>query len=238
MQNHDLQKDPGKPKGIADWVSTIAIFFLLVLTLIIGTGEMIHGQLLRMGEKLYGDPETGMQYSFLRAEPEKPSCDRHVNVEEQVQAQMASNKNDEFADFFGVASEEDVRSSILAAQQSCEEKHTFYETAIKHMDAHPSIRTYRVFETTFFGIFKFGTEYRALLLMIMLVIAAIMTTLKAHHIGLRSPTTKLDYKVYGAFMVVGNLFLLSGSIFQHKSAMNAGVEVLIGLQIIYWMWIG
>lgn len=26
--------------------------------------EMIHGQLLRIGERLYGDPATGMQYSF------------------------------------------------------------------------------------------------------------------------------------------------------------------------------
>lgn len=26
--------------------------------------EMIHGQLLRIGERLYGDPASGMQYSF------------------------------------------------------------------------------------------------------------------------------------------------------------------------------
>lgn len=26
--------------------------------------EMIHGQLLRIGERLYGDPAIGMQYSF------------------------------------------------------------------------------------------------------------------------------------------------------------------------------
>ena len=236
MQDKNLHVDPGKPKGIYDWISTFLIFFLLVLTLIIGTGEMIHGQLLRMGEKLYGDPDTGMQYSFLRAEPEKPTCERNPDIDALVQRQMAENKNDDFADFFGVASEDEVRQSIVAAQQSCEEKHQFYATAIKHMDANPSVRTFRAFETTFFGIFKFGTEYRALLLMFMLSIAAIMTTLKAHHIGLRSPKTKIDFKVYGVMMVIGNLFLLSGSIFQYRSAMAAGVEVILGLQIIYWMW--
>ena len=47
-----------------EWISTFAILILLLLTLIVGTGEMIHGQLLRMGERLYGDPATGMQYSF------------------------------------------------------------------------------------------------------------------------------------------------------------------------------
>ena len=34
--------------------------------------------------------KIGMQYSFLRAEPEKPSCDRHPNIEAQVQEQMKS----------------------------------------------------------------------------------------------------------------------------------------------------
>lgn len=112
---------------------------------------MIHGQLLRVGEKLYGDPDTGMQYSFLRAEPQQPSCERNIDVDAAVQRQMAENKNDEFADFFGVASEEEVRESILAGQQSCEEKHQFYDRTLQHMDAHPSVRTYRAFETTFLG---------------------------------------------------------------------------------------
>ena len=236
MQHKDLHTDPGKPKGIFDWFTTFFIFFLLVLTLIIGTGEMIHGQLLRMGEKLYGNPDTGMQYSFLRAQPEKPSCERNIDIDAQVQRQMAENKNDEFADFFGVASEDEVRSSLIAGQASCIEKHDFYDAAIKHIEQNPSVKVYRTFETTFFGIFKFGTEYRPLLLMLMLTFAAIITTMKAHHIGLRSPTTKLDFKVYGVLMILGNLFLLSGSIFQYHSAMNAGVEVATGLQIIYWMW--
>ncbi|HEE6179341.1 TPA: hypothetical protein R7S05_002530, partial [Acinetobacter baumannii] len=67
-----------------EWISTFIILILLLMTLIIGTGEMIHGQLLRIGERLYGDPATGMQYSFLRAEPEKPTCDRHPNIDAQV----------------------------------------------------------------------------------------------------------------------------------------------------------
>ena len=132
-----------------EWISTFAILILLLLTLIVGTGEMIHGQLLRMGERLYGDPATGMQYSFLRAEPQKPSCDRHPNIDAQVQAQMKANKNDEFADFFGAASEQDVRASLLAAQQLCEEKYQFYDKAIAHLDKHPSLRTYRALETGF-----------------------------------------------------------------------------------------
>ena len=82
-----------------EWISAFVILVLLLLTLIIGTGEMIHGQLLRMGERIYGDPATGMQYSFLRAEPKAPTCDANPNVDVLVQSQMQANAADEFADF-------------------------------------------------------------------------------------------------------------------------------------------
>ena len=66
----------------------------------------------------------------------------------------------------------------MQAQQVCEESYQFYDKAMTHIEAHPSIRAYRSFETSFFGIFKFGTENRALLLIIMVVFAAISATLK------------------------------------------------------------
>ena len=71
-----MQADEQKRSGLAllryiwtEWISTFFVLLLLLLTLIIGTGEMIHGQLLRVGERLYGNETIGMQYSFLRAEP-------------------------------------------------------------------------------------------------------------------------------------------------------------------------
>ena len=123
-----MQNDQNSRSGLGllsyiwnNWISTFIVLLLLLLTLIIGTGEMIHGQLLRTGEKLYGNEALGMQYSFLRAEPVAPDCDRHPNVDAMVQTQMKQNANDEFADIFGSASESDVRASIMAGVQQCEE---------------------------------------------------------------------------------------------------------------------
>ena len=114
-----MQNDQEKKSGLArigyiwnDWISTFIILALLLMTLLIGTGEMIHGQMLRMGERLYGDQTTGMQYSFLRAEPENPSCDRHPDIETQVQEQMKANAADEFASM-GVQRMLTVRKNIL-----------------------------------------------------------------------------------------------------------------------------
>ena len=238
-----MQHDQEKKSGLGllshiwtEWISTFVILFLLLMTLVIGTGEMIHGQLLRMGERLYGDPDTGMQYSFLRAEPEKPTCDRNPNIDAQVQEQMKINAADEFASMFGVASESDVRASLIAAQQQCDEKYQFYDKAMKHIEANPSVRTYRKIETSFFGIFKLGTENRALFLVIMVVFAAISATLKAHHIGLRSPATKTDFRVYGIAMLLANALLTSSVISQYKSVMNSGVPITPEMNVIYCLW--
>ncbi|GAA5556826.1 hypothetical protein Asch01_01531 [Acinetobacter schindleri] len=218
-----------------EWISTFVVLVLLLLTLVIGTGEMIHGQLLRMGERLYGDPATGMQYSFLRAEPTRPQCERNIDVDRRVQQQMKADAADEYADFFGVRSEADVRAAVMQAQQVCEESHAFYTQAINHINAHPSIRAYRSFETSFFGLFKFGVENRALLLVIMVVFAAISATLKTHHIGLRSPATKIDFRVYTLAMLVANAFLAFSSYSQYQSVLNSGVA-MGEMKYIYWLW--
>ncbi len=241
----DMQENQENRSGLGllsyiwnEWISTYVILIMLLLTLIIGTGEMIHGQMLRMGERLYGDPASGMQYSFLRAEPQKPDCERHPNIDAQVQQQMQANKHDEFADFFGAASESDVRASLLAAQQLCEEKYQFYDKAMKHIESHPSLRAYRTMETTFFGIFKFGTENRTIFLLIMVFFAAITASLKIHHIGLRSPKTRVDFRVYSVAMVLGNALLTASTVSQYRSLINSGVTLTTETLVIAWLWMG
>ncbi len=241
----DMQENQENRSGLGllsyiwnEWISTYVILIMLLLTLIIGTGEMIHGQMLRMGERLYGDPASGMQYSFLRAEPQKPDCERHPNIDAQVQQQMQANKHDEFADFFGAASESDVRASLLAAQQLCEEKYQFYDKAMKHIESHPSLRAYRTMETTFFGIFKFGTENRTIFLLIMVFFAAITASLKIHHIGLRSPKTRVDFRVYSVAMVLGNALLTASTVSQYRSLINSDVTLTTETLVIAWLWMG
>ena len=48
---------------------------------------------------------------------------------------MKANASDDFASFFGAASESDVRASLLAAQQQCEEKYQAYDKTIKYIEA-------------------------------------------------------------------------------------------------------
>ena len=223
-----------------EWLSSLPVFLLLLLTLIIGTGEMIHGQLLRLGETLYGSPQTGVQYSFLRADPVAPQCDRNPNIDALVQQKMAagSASDDPFADLFGPQDPESVRQSILAAQSVCEEKYQFYESTHKYIEAHPSVKAYRTFETAFFAVFRFGTENRSLILVLLFTIAAITATHGYHHVSLRPAATRLDYKVQSAAMVLGNLLLFISAVSYYFSQQRSGIAVTeTSAILITYLWI-
>ncbi len=213
-------------RSLSEWFSTLPVFLLLILTLVIGTGEMIHGQLLRMGERLFGDPASGIQYSFLRADPAKPECNRAAVTDAMVQQEMAksSASNDEFGGLFADSAPKDpaqIRASLQSAQQICEEKFQFYERVNSHLT--PTLRAYRAFETAFSVVFRFGTENRALILVLMVAIAAITTTLGLHHIALRPPSSQKDFRVYSVAMVVANALLTYGAIRYHILQQSSGV---------------
>ncbi|RZU38274.1 TRAP-type C4-dicarboxylate transport system permease large subunit [Fluviicoccus keumensis] len=225
-------------RSLHEWLFSLPIFCLLLLTLIIGTGEMIHGQLLRGGEKLFGDPNTGVQYFMLRADPTKPDCNPDPDVDAEVQKQLAERANPENAIDSLFADEpvdpDAIRQSVVTASHLCQDKMKGYVAISKQIT--PAVKAYRTFETAFFTIFRFGTENRSVILILMVVIAATLTTMGAHHISLRPPTTKVDFKVYSVAMVVANLLLLASTIAYWKLQVDSGIP--IDHPIVNYLWTG
>ncbi len=223
-----------------EWLSTLPVFLLLVLTLIIGTGEMIHGQLLRTGEKLFGDAEHGIQYSYLREDQPKPTCDANPDIEAQVQKQMAapaaSGGGDSLDDLFSDTpkSADQIRGSLLAAKKDCQDQYTAFQMRQSHIT--PGVKAFRSFEMTFFKIFSFGTENRSLILILMVAIAAVTTTLGRHHIALRPPVTRMDFKVYSTIMVIANILLTFSAVSYLYQSKHNGVAMEPVVEKIAYVW--
>lgn len=216
-------------RTLSEWLSSLPVLLLLLLTLVIGTGEMFHGQLLRMGERMFGDPSRNIQYFMLRADPVKPDCDPNQDIEAAVAAQTAAPAavSDDPLDALFADEPQDpdaVRASLEQAKVLCAEKHVMYDGIMANIDG--KLKAFRALETGFFSIFKFGTENRPLLLMVMFAIAAVTTTLGVHHIGLRPPRYKIDFKVYGVSMVVANALALYSCWFYYNNVLlTSGIEV-------------
>lgn len=227
------QKPAFLNRSLAEWLSSLPVFALLILTLVIGTGEMIHGQLLRMGESMFGDPASGVQYFMLRADPVAPDCDPNASV-----AAAAPAGDSGMGDIDALFADEPVdldaqRQSMERANQLCREKYEMYKKISSHLT--DKVKTFRKIETTFFGIFSFGTENRSLVLLFMVFIASMTTTLGLHHIALRPPKTRVDFRVYAIAMVVANAILVYSSLFYIKVQNESGV--VIDRPFVNWIWV-
>ncbi|REH39833.1 TRAP-type C4-dicarboxylate transport system permease large subunit [Paraperlucidibaca baekdonensis] len=214
-------------RSLSEWFSSLPVLALLLLTLIIGTGEMLHGQLLRFGERTFGDPTTNVQYFMLRADPVRPACDPNKDIDAAVQAKLNAPVSDDPLDMLFADAPQDpeaIRSSLEAAKALCIEKNDIYERVVQNIT--PELKAFRAVETGFFGIFKFGTENRPLILLAMFAIAAITTTLGVHHINLRPPKTQKDFFVYNTAMVVANVILAFSSWYYYtKVLLASGIPV-------------
>jgi TRAP-type C4-dicarboxylate transport system permease large subunit len=225
-------------RNTTEWLLSLPIFSLLLLTLVIGTGEYFHGQLLRMGESMFGNPQQGVQYFMLRADPAKPDCDPNPDIEAAITVEMTNSAGggDAIDALFDdePKNPEAVRASILKSVELCKEKMVMYDKISANLT--PTVKAYRAVETSFFGIFRFGTENRPLILLLMVLIASIYTTVGEHHIALRPPKTRVDFRIYSVMMTAANALLAFSSIMYLKMQQDSGIP--IDKPFLYYIWIG
>ncbi|HET8694933.1 MAG TPA: transporter, partial [Aquabacterium sp.] len=229
-------------RTLLEWFSSLPVFALLLLTLIIGTGEMVHGQLLKLGESMFGDKADQVQYFMLRADPVKPDCNPNPDIEAQVQKEIANNSKgssggDDIDNLFGDSTQavdpSVIRKSVEQARDICKMKMDLYERVLKHQT--PQVKFYRTLETSFFGLFQIGTDNRPLILLLMVAIAAITTTLGFHHIGIRPGHYTKDYFVQSASQAVAAGLLLFSTIRYYQILQGSGVPIEHPLLHYVWM---
>ena len=226
-------------RTLQEWLSSLPIFVLLVLTLVIGTGEMMHGQLLKLGESMFGDQPKGVQYFMLRADPTPPTCNPNPDIEEEIRKETEAKQAQPADDLDALFGEtkldpEVLRKSKVAAAAVCKERHSLYNRIKEHIT--PKLKAYRMLETSFFGLFKLGTENRPLILLIMVGLAAITTTLGFHHIGIRPARYRKDFIVQNLAIAAASGLLLYSSIRYYQISKASGIE--IEHPHIYFIWMG
>jgi TRAP-type C4-dicarboxylate transport system permease large subunit len=217
---------------------------LLLLILIISTGEMVHGQLLKLGEAMFSDNVNHVQYFMLRADPSKPECDANMNVDaELAKAQAAasgasSQPKDVMDDLFGEQAFDPAvkRKSLESTLKICKDQHALFNLVDGHIT--PQVKAYRTLETAFFALFQFGADNRAVILLALLGLTAAYTSVGHHHICLRPPRYRKDYHVQTWSMLVLGLMMLYSAVRYYQIALGAGVEVTPEDDLLHKSWIG
>ncbi|MBI5926256.1 MAG: TRAP transporter large permease subunit [Aquabacterium sp.] len=225
-------------------LANLSTLTLLILILVISTGEMVHGQLLKFGEVMFSDPAQKVQYFLLRADPVKPTCNPEVNVEQEVARQEAAaasgapmsgtGQPDDVDNLFGerTFNATAVRESLKATVANCVERHEVYEHVRDHIT--PSLKFYRGLETSFFVLFKFGADNRSMILLILLTVTAAFTTMGFHHISLRPARYARDFKAQAWSMTICSLMMLYSCVRYYQISVESGIE--IDDPRVYFMW--
>ena len=223
-----------------NWFITLPTASLLLLVLVINAGELIHGQFLKMGERLFSDNAQHVQYFLLRADPEVPTCNANLDVDAEVAKQLAGKPADakgDVDDLFTDSKPQDaqaVRESIKTSLQDCKDKHALYA----HLKGHitPQLQAYRAAEGSFFTLFKFGAENRPFILILLLTVTGAYTTMGFHHICLRPPRHAKDYFVQSMSMLIANSAMLYSTVRYYQISMDSGAPV--DDVNVFYMWMG
>ena len=236
MSHAAVQAAPGQAPATtflgrtpSEWIVSFPTIILLLLVLVISTGELIHGRLLAGGETLFGDPAKKVQYYALRADPVKPSCDLNINIDQEVQkrlAAQASAPKDALDDIFSAdagPNADQLRRSLTDSQAECQFKHDFYNRAAEHIT--PSVVAYRTLETSFFGLFRFGAENRSMILLLLMGVVILAATAKYEHIGLVPVRTRRDHLVQALTTLGAGGFMLWSAVSYYQISAAAGVEM-------------
>ena len=195
------------------------ILALLFVTIIAGTSENMHGQMLKMGAYFWPD------YFVLRSDQPVVTCDVSFNLDQRID-ELEAEHIEENADFDLFETEfdrESARNSLLSQIQLCESQHQ--AAAIYKQQFTIWVQIFRSIEHSLASISLYAIEHQRLTLILLLAFAAVVTTWKKSHIAFRSIHSKLDHKVsnIGQFIANGSLGL--STVLFIKGSYNSGTEV-------------
>ncbi len=211
-------------RALSEWLSTLPTLIILMLTVLLSSGEIIHSQLLKIGEN------TWDEYFTLRGGDavQEPSCNPDPDVDKRIEKQLKKQKQQQSGDsalgdiLGGGVDRESVRESVLGSRDVCRNKWERYNTIQERVT--PEVKAYRAVETTVAAVVTQLGNYKRLLLALLVLICAATATIQRHHISLRPMRTQKDHLVGTVAMLLANTALLISAIVYRQEELKSIAE--------------
>jgi TRAP-type C4-dicarboxylate transport system permease large subunit len=228
-------------RSLSGWVASLPSLILLLLVLLIGSGELLHGRLLEIGQALFGDRITQVQYYALRADPQPPSCNAQLDVDEEVDRLLAKQRlnvrsQDRLDDLIDAPPMDasTMRQSLQAALKQCLQMHARHEQIKAHITT--EVKVFRAVEQALFDLFHFGANHRVIIALLLMGFAMLAATLSHGHLSLAVPHHRRDFLVQSLANAVAAAMLLWSCVRYFQISSNAGVN--LEQPELHYIWIG
>ena len=195
------------------------ILCLLFVTIISGTSENMHAQMLKMGAYFWPD------YFVLRGEEPVADCELDFNIKQRLDEleQEHALESEDFDLFETEFDRDSSRNSLMSQLRLCENQHK--AAAVYKEQLTIWVKVFRSLEHTFASVSLYAIEHQKLTLILLLAFAAVVTTWKKSYIGFRSIHSHLDHKVSNIGQFIGNAGLGVSTLFFIKGSYASGTEV-------------
>lgn len=214
-------------RTLTEWLVSLPTIAMLLLVLVISTGELIHGRLLAAGEAMFGDPSRQIQYYSMRADPVVPTCNPNVNIDTELARLEAESKQgggDAIESLFETEFDPvKARQSLTDSVAECRFKHEWVKRIQDNIT--PGVVAYRTVETAFFTLFRFGAENRSMILLLLMGVVILAATWQYEHIGLVPIRNRRDYTVQALTTLGAGGLMLWSSIAYYNISLDAGVAM-------------
>ncbi|MDX1588151.1 MAG: TRAP transporter large permease subunit [Oleiphilaceae bacterium] len=186
----------------------LIVVLLLLVVLMLGLGSSLHARMLSLGEQIWPS------YYTLNPWASEPDCRTDVDIEKRVREELAREEEDPFGLGGGGDPDEDaLRRSIERNLERCQREHQRFEQQQARIT--PVLVAYKRVERAM-GTWLTDNLILATYLFITLVgVGAGTAAFSNHHIALRPPTTRLEWRIaQGAQLLVNGLLL--SALYQYR----------------------
>ena len=200
-------------------ILSLAILCILFATIIAGTSESMHSKMLSVGANVWDD------YFVLRGAEPVADCELNIDIDARLE-ELAQEHELENADFDLFESEFDrgaARNSLLNQLDICTEQHNSKTVYLENMSVFVDI--FRTVEHSLASISLFAIEQQKLSLILLLVLAAVVTTWKRGHIAFKSIHSQLDHYVSNTAQLTANACLGISTYSFYQGSYASGTEV-------------
>ena len=253
---------PASPsRALRTWGSTLPVVLLLLIVIAYGTAELLHGQLLALGEHWY--PE----YHQLRHDPVEPTCDPNLRAQVEVVDEdealldelLEDDEESEEAvpgpaepsppdlsdeeedalidDLLGEDDEEEggaaAQIAAEAARAKCQAKHALYADIQTRIT--PGVKRFRALETGVADAVHLAVEHFQHILVLLLMLCAVTATAIRAHISLRPARFSLEERTSQLAQLTANLMLAHSAFAKREVDLASGIAIDHAALPLLWM---
>ncbi|MFT7185824.1 MAG: hypothetical protein ACI84K_001207, partial [Pseudohongiellaceae bacterium] len=206
-------------KKVGQKILSLAILCILFATIIAGTSESMHSKMLSVGANVWDN------YFILRGDEPVADCALEINIDARL-TELAREHALENTDFSLFETEFDrgaAKNSLVNQLTICSEQHKAKAIYLENMSM--SVSIFRAIEHSLAAISLFAIDKQKLSLILLLVLAAIVTTWKRGHIAFKSIRSQFDHYLSNSAQFVANACLGVSTYAFYQGSYASGTEV-------------